>query len=268
MKRILMTAIGLAGCWAAAAEKPTQPAKRPPRLHMLSGSKEYQSEPSLKAFAAYLEKHYGVRSTLSLGRDGIKELPNLAAMADADVLVVFCRRVKITGDQLRRIQGWCKAGKAVVGLRTASHAFQNWLAFDREVLGGDYKGHGGGEKAIEVSLNAKARSHPVLKGVRPWTRAGKLYRNPKPAADITLLLTAKGRGDSQPVAWVRTQANGGRVFYTSMGVPTDFQDATFQRLLVNAVFWTAKRGVPAFKPAARPAAAKSDGGGAVPASPG
>jgi hypothetical protein len=143
----------LTAAWALAAPAAGQeakPADRPLRLHMLSGSKEYKSEPSLKAFAAWLEKRYGVRSTLSLGRDGIKELPNLAAMDKADVLVVFCRRVKITGEQLERIQKWCKAGKPVVGLRTASHAFQNWLAFDKEVLGGDYRGHGGGAKGAEA----------------------------------------------------------------------------------------------------------------------
>ncbi|MES2694805.1 MAG: hypothetical protein V4773_15135 [Verrucomicrobiota bacterium] len=35
--------------------------------------------------------------------------------------------------------------------------------------------------------------------------------------------------------------NGGRVFYTSLGVPEDFKDENFRRLLLNAINWTARR---------------------------
>jgi type 1 glutamine amidotransferase len=33
---------------------------------------------------------------------------------------------------------------------------------------------------------------------------------------------------------------GGRTFYTSLGVPEDFKNEHFKRMLVNAIFWTAK----------------------------
>jgi len=248
MRSALATALGalLAAVPALADKKETRTPAPPLKLHMLSGSKEYKSEPSLKALAAYLKKHYGIASTLSLGADSVKEFPNLDAMDVADVLVVFCRRTKITGRQLERVRKWCKAGKPVVGIRTASHAFQNWLAFDKEVLGGDYKGHGGGEKAVAVTLGSKAAGHPVLKGIEPWTRPGKLYRNPNLAADVTVLLNGKGAKDAQPLAWVRARKNGGRVFYTSMGGPADFQSEPFLRLLVNALHWTARRTAPKF----------------------
>ena len=36
-----------------------------------------------------------------------------------------------------------EAYQAIVALRTASHAFQNWLELDKEVWGGDYQGHYG-----------------------------------------------------------------------------------------------------------------------------
>jgi type 1 glutamine amidotransferase len=38
---------------------------------------------------------------------------------------------------------------------------------------------------------------------------------------------------------------GGRVFYTSLGGPDDFKNESFRRLVVNAIFWTAKRNVEA-----------------------
>ena len=45
---------------------------------------------------------------------------------------------------------------------------------------------------------------------------------------------------TQPVTWVRT-FHGGRVFYTSLGAPGDFEEPSFRRLLTNAIFWAAGR---------------------------
>jgi hypothetical protein len=128
----------------------------------------------------------------------------------------------------------------VLGIRTASHAFENYMQFDKEVQGGDYKGHyKDGEVKVEV---VKAnRHHAVLTGVSEF-KSRKLYKNPSIAADDTLLLTGSIPEAKEPVAWVREQG-GRRVFYTSMGTPEDFKDDNFRRMLVNAVFWTTKRPV-------------------------
>ena len=46
----------------------------------------------------------------------------------------------------------------------------------------------------------------------------------------------------EPVAWTRTYrgtaGNDARVFYTSLGHPQDFENASIRRLLVNAIFWS------------------------------
>ena len=46
----------------------------------------------------------------------------------------------------------------------------------------------------------------------------------------------------EPVALTHS-FHGGRVFYTSLGSPLDFEFAFFQRLLLNAIFWAADRPV-------------------------
>jgi len=214
----------------------------PLRVHMLSGSGEYKSEQSLRKLKAYLEKHYDAICTLSLGKDKGKDLPDLDKLDQADVLVVFCRRMRLPGDQLRRIKDWCKAGKPVIGIRTASHAFQNWLEFDKIVLGGDYSGHWGNERNVPAQL--EARDHPILRGVEPWVRTSKYYKNPKIAKDATVLVTRLGKhGEKLPLAWARTYEpkTPGRAFYTSMGLPEDFDNPNFLRLLANAILWTADR---------------------------
>jgi hypothetical protein len=47
-----------------------------------------------------------------------------------------------------------------------------------------------------------------------------------------------------PVAWTYQTLSGGRAFYTSMGHPDDFKVEAFQRLLLNAVFWSLGETVP------------------------
>ena len=44
--------------------------------------------------------------------------------------------------------------------------------------------------------------------------------------------------EREPVAWVR-EANGRRVFYTSLGHQDDFADAIFLRLVTNGLQWVA-----------------------------
>ena len=82
-----------------------------------------------------------------------------------------------------------------------------------------------------------------LKGVRLKTAPGPLYKNAGHAKDITILLTGANPGHVEPLAWVR-EREGGRIFYTSLGDPTTFEDENFRRLLANAVFWTARREIP------------------------
>ena len=92
-------------------------------------------------------------------------------------------------------------------------------------------------------MEQKARDHPILAGMKDWTRPGRLYRNPNLAKDVTVLLTGTGKRDKQPLAWARVydKDKDGRSFYTSMGLPGDFKNETFRKLLVNAISWTAKR---------------------------
>jgi type 1 glutamine amidotransferase len=225
------------------AARSADAAPKPLRIHMLSGSAEYKSEASLKAFKEHLEKTCGAAVTLSLGQDGGADLPDLDQMDQADVLVVFCRRMKLPKEQLDRIRKWCADGKPVVGIRTASHAFGGWPTFDKEIQGGDYKGHGAADPQVKVAIDEKAKDHPILTGVKEWTKADKLYTNRELAKDATVLLTGTGKTGSQPLAWCRTYnpEKNGRCFYTSMGFPDDFANEDFQRLLVNALHWVAGR---------------------------
>ena len=208
----------------------------PLKIHFISGAREYKSEQSLKAFVPWVEKHYGVKCTVSWGHDGIGELPNLGALKEADVLFVFARRMKLKEAQMKMIRAHWEAGKPVIGVRTASHAFQKAdnEIFDRKVMGGNYQGHFG-DVAVKVSNVGK---HPALRRVGAIT-SDKLYKAGLLAKTAVVLQHGDIGKAKHAVTWVN-EVKGRRAFYTSLGEPEDFKNENFRRLLANAIFWTAK----------------------------
>jgi putative membrane-bound dehydrogenase-like protein len=226
----------------AQAHGPRPVGLTPLKVCLVSGSLEYDSDASLSACQEFLEKNYAVKCSRAF-RKSDDDLPGLENLDTCDVMLLFTRRLTISGEQLDKIKKYCQAGKPIVAVRTASHAFQNWLALDKEVLGGNYQGHYGVGPVVEVHFEEKAKTHPILAGVKPFQSAGSLYKNSGLAKDVEILLTGSIPGHTEPVAWTRLH-NGGRIFYTSLGHQNDFADDNFKRLLVNALFWTAKRDIP------------------------
>ncbi|MBM3335551.1 ThuA domain-containing protein [Candidatus Sumerlaeota bacterium] len=216
---------------------------RPLSVCMVSGSEEYKSDVSLTKFKDYLENGYNARCILIKAQNN-KDLPGIEVLDNCDVGLFFTRRLDTDGEQLERVKKYCLSGRPIVAVRTACHGFQKWLEFDKLVVGGNYTGHFGRNEVAEIKIEAGAKNHPVLAGVADFVTTSSLYKTAPIASDCTLLMTgttsiSKG---PQPVTWTRLH-NGGRVFFTSLGGVEDFENAMFQRMIVNALFWTAEREV-------------------------
>jgi type 1 glutamine amidotransferase len=206
------------------------------KLCLISGSFEYDSEESLTIFRDYLGQNYAVKPTMIVYQNEDDD-QSLEPLEDTDVLLVFTRRLNTAGEELECFKTYCAQGRPIVGVRTASHAFQNWLEFDKEVLGGNYQGHYGSGPLVQLEVAPDAKEHPILQGVSDFKSHGSLYQNTPLGEDTSLLLTGKTEEHSEPVAWTRLY-RGGRIFYTSLGHQKDFREENFLRLLANAVFWT------------------------------
>ena len=210
------------------------------KVLLISGAFEYKSDASLEGFQKYLEANYDVECKRAFAKaEKDKDFPGLEQLAACDVAIFFTRRLQIEGDSLAHVKKYVESKKPIVGIRTASHGFQNWLEMDKLILGGDYKNHFGQNVECEVKLEAKAKDHPVLKGVTEFKTKGGLYKNPNVADDVTVLLRGSIPKESQPIAWVR-EKDGRRVFYTSLGTTDDFKDPNFIRLVVNGMAWATK----------------------------
>jgi hypothetical protein len=242
--RIAHAGLGLGAASTLARFSPTvfaakSASVKPLKLCMVSGSEEYKSNETLAAFQEWAEKRFPIKCSRAFWKSKT-ELPGLDALESCDVMLLFTKRLEPPSDQLELVKKYCLAGRPIVGLRTASHAFQKWLELDHLVLGGDYHGHYGSGQTTKVSIASGASDHPILKGVEPFETPSKLYKNPHIAEDTTLLLNGTIPEHTEPVAWTRKN-HGGRVFYSSLGGPDDFQKKEFKTLLTNAIFWTAER---------------------------
>jgi type 1 glutamine amidotransferase/nicotinamidase-related amidase len=237
--------------------------KRPTIAFMIAEN-EYGSGWTIPAFAGRLQRQCGVFCDFLIGlRDGPPAerdtISNMVALETADLAVVYVRRRALPEAQMKYLRGYLEGGKPLVGIRTASHAFDTkgskspgcteWTAFDPEVLGGNYNGHyGKNEGATNVSILDGARNHPVLQGVSDFQSPGWLYRvRPLAAATQVLMMGQVTTRDPEPVAWTHTY-KGGRIFYTSLGHWDDWKITDFNRLMTNAVFWAMGTEVPGGSP--------------------
>ncbi|MCG9126409.1 ThuA domain-containing protein [Candidatus Poribacteria bacterium] len=206
-------------------------------LCMLSGSFEYDSEESLTTLKSYIEKNYQIQPNLIVYKSEDDD-PSLEEIFDADVLLVYTRRLNTEGESLNLIQSYCEQGKPIVGIRTASHAYQNWLEFDKTVLGGDYQGHYG--HGPTVRLEDVTQSHPILSDIPEFVSYGSLYKNPSLSVDTSVLLMGHTDENTEPVAWTRLH-NGARIFYTSLGHQKDFELEPFLQFLAQGILWVAEQ---------------------------
>jgi len=252
--RSFLTTLFLALAALLVSARAADPAPKPPQVFFLIGEPEYDTKNTVPAFAKAELESSGVRCTFSiLPSDDSNDFPNIDALKDADLLFISVRRHTPLQAQMEAIRAFIAAGKPVVGIRTASHAFAlrgkdarppagcaDWPDFDHEILGGNYKDHYGKGLETWARIAPTQAQHPVLAGIGPeeFSVPSHLYRNPDLPAWVTPLMTARlaNRPEVEPIAWVNTKDNR-RVFYTSLGAPEDFAIPQFRRLLRNGIIW-------------------------------
>lgn len=216
----------------------------------------YEATWTIPGFANLLSTEKGYQTSVLLGK-GPRErytLPEEEEIAGADLLVVFIRRVALPQAQLQSIKDHLAQGKPLIGIRTANHAFSlpeetvesghdTWWDFVPQILGHENQGYGPATEPTTVSIYPKNRNHPILKGMpnEPWNSRGNIYLVSPLASDKSTKILLQGTSSThkEPVAFIR-QVGKSKIFYTSLGYPTDFSSPPFIQLLTNAVDWALK----------------------------
>jgi type 1 glutamine amidotransferase len=252
---------------------------------LVSGDEEYRSEEALPQLGKILARRHGFKCTVlfAIGKDGVIDpnrndnIPGLEALKTADLMVIFTRFRNLPDEQMKYVAEYVDSGRPIVGMRTATHAFnmpggktyssysfnsKEWDGgFGRQVLGETWISHHGnhGKESTRGVIAPGMESHPILRGIKDgdiWG-ATDVYgvRLPLPGDSQALVLgqvlggmtpeskpvEGKKNDPMLPVAWVKTYkgktGTTGRVFTTTMGAAPDLVAEGTRRMLVNAAYW-------------------------------
>jgi type 1 glutamine amidotransferase len=249
---------------------------------LVSGDEEYRSEEALPQLAKILARHHGFRCTVlfAIGKDGTIDpnrsdnIPGLEALRTADLLIIATRFRNLPDDQMKEIVDYVESGRPIIGMRTATHAFNlksktyakySWNSkiwdggFGRRVLGDTWVNHHGqhGKESTRGIIAPGAKEHPIVRGINDGDIWGPtdVYEVHVPADCMRLVLgqvlagmkptdqpvPGKKNQPMMPAAWCKTytteQGKKTRVFATTMGAATDLESEGLRRLLVNATYW-------------------------------
>lgn len=246
----------------------------------VSGDEEYRSEEALPQLAKILNKHHGFQCTVlfAIDKDGetinpqvTDNIPGLEALNTADLMVIFTRFRNLPNAQMKHVVDYVAAGKPVVGLRTATHAFNlknsdfqhyHWQfadgGFGRSVLGETWVAHHGhhGKEGTRGRIAHGQEKHPILKGIKDgeifgttdvYTVKLPLPGDSKPLVmgevtetlkDDSKAVAGKKNDPMMPVAWTKTHGDKhARVFTTTMGASEDLLSEGTRRMIVNGCLW-------------------------------
>jgi len=220
-----------------------------PHLAILMAEQEYETDTTLPPFAIdSLGKDFRVTLVHANPKER-NDIPGIEAIQNADALLVSVRRRVLPPAEMKMLKDFVSAGKPIIGIRTASHAFSlrrqeppkglaDWKEFDKQVFGGNYTNHYGNNLASTITVTDS--KHPILDNIsdKPFQSGGSLYKTAPLQDGATVLMTGKVEGEAaEPTAWTYTRKDGGRSFYTSLGHVKDFESPQFIQLLTNGIKW-------------------------------
>lgn len=267
--------------------KPKQSAQAAKKVVLISGDEEYRSEETLPMLAKILTTHHSFETVVLFAIDpktkiidpnNQNNIPGLHHLADADLMIIATRFRELPDQQMKHIDDYLTKGKPVIGLRTATHAFNYakdntspyrhysfnhkggaWDGgFGRLVLGETWINHHGdhGKEGTRGLINGLevVNKNPILQGVTDIWGPTDVYGIHTQLKEATILVygqSTDGMTAQSPISWKKTilpvawtkpykipNGTTGKVFATTMGAATDFVSDDFRRLIINACLWS------------------------------
>ncbi|TVP47669.1 MAG: hypothetical protein EA341_12210 [Mongoliibacter sp.] len=253
---------------------------------LISGDDEYRSEEAMPMLGKLLARHYGFTCTVLFPIEPEtghivpsyqNNIPGLDHLESADLMILLTRFRELPDEQTQQFHNYLLAGKPIIGMRTATHAFHyeknknspfakyHWMSkesgweggFGQKILGETWVAHHGdhgteGARALIDGI-AQQENHPILIGVNDIWVASDVYtvKNLQKEAEVLVYgVPTSGMTPESPINWEKSimpmawtkdyQVEGGKkgkVFTTTMGASVDLISDDLRRLIVNAAFW-------------------------------
>jgi len=250
----------------------------------VTGEEYYRSEEGMSMFAKIMSRRFGFKCTVLYAIDPTSghinpnrntNIPGLAELKNADLMVIFARLRELPDADMKHIVDYVNAGKPVLGIRNATHAFRysanssspykhwdfqskEWPGgFGQQILGDTWIAHYGAfqKEATLAHVNPSQRRHPVLRGVQDTifchtdvNSVERLTSNDTVLFHAQVLsglnptdppVTDQRKETRMPFAWFKNyttpSGKSGRSFTTTAGASLDWLSDDLRRLMVNAM---------------------------------
>ena len=188
------------------------------RIVLISGDEEYRSEEGLPQLGKILSTHHGFHCTVLFAIDPktnlinpeASNIPGLEALHSADLMIIATRFRELPDEQMRHIDEYVHSGRPIIGLRTATHAFEykdtstsqfrhygyrdktKWPGgFGKQVLGETWITHHG-HHAVQSTRGLIApdeKQNPIVRGCEDIWGPSDVYtvtKLPSPAQPLIL----------------------------------------------------------------------------------
>lgn len=161
---------------------------------LISGDEEYRSEEALPQLGKILARRHGFKCTVLFPIDPktgainpeVSNIPGTEALSSAVLMIVALRFRDLPDEQMKPIVDYIEYGKPIIGMRTATHAFNikpgkkyakyTWTSgdksyekgFGRQVLGETWVSHWGshGTQSTRGIIAKGQEKHPILRGIK------------------------------------------------------------------------------------------------------
>lgn len=225
--------------WAATGrvEGPVAPKTDPIRVQVTTGGHDYDV-----SFYSSFEGDPGLKTLVNPHPKAFR--PNM--LKQIDVLVLYDSVSEVPEAQRTILRQYLESGKGLVLVHHAIIDFPEWEWWWKEVMGGLYllKPMDGKVSSFQhdVWLDVKKVSdHPVTRGVGDFRILDETYKNMWISPEAKVLLRVDHPTSDGPVAWISPYSKA-RVVYLQLGHGREAHvDPNFQRLLRNAIRWSAGR---------------------------
>jgi hypothetical protein len=164
------------------------------QIVLIAGDDEYHSEEGLPQLAKILALRHGFTCTVLFSinpQDGTidpherRNIPGLEALERADLLILLTRFRDLPDGQMKYIVDYVESGRPIIGLRTATHAFEiktsrtyegySWDSkivgweggFGRRILGETWIAHHArhGKESTRGLIAPGEENNPILRGI-------------------------------------------------------------------------------------------------------
>lgn len=198
-------------------------------------------------YAEALKVFLGDEGYVLVAEESLEFVKQESRLSEFDV-IIFCGRYGERDDAAEKgLESFVHAGKGLVVIHIASSSFEfspRW----RKLVGRVWE-YGGPppftsshpEPPGQFSVNIIKHHHAITKGLTDFVVIrDERYQNllVAPNAEIQDLAYATIQGRTEPMAWVLTPPEGGRVFHITLGHElSTYENKGFQELLKRGVTW-------------------------------